>query len=603
MKQIDVQTTADEYSPAATIQDVWNASGGYFVVEGADVWMRLQYGRHGLDHWTDEFHVRPNNGILYPGTTGVAFRNYVAGTSATVSAAISEEVEPSVSLSSGGQGGGSTLNGLPVFNVQAAPYGAKGDGASDDTAAVQRAIAAANAAGGGIVYFPHGTYLLVFTNVASQFLLTPGANVMLWGAGTDATILRASGVTNGGNCAVIHTPNNGCAIYDLTLDLNSIARAGGIRTDANQFFKLMRCKVENESSTLGVIGALYLNGTDFEVCDNVFSNCWAVGGAGITRLTYSHNTHFAPATLNQTQSVLGGSFNSVISENIWFGPSGGTATGNGLDIGGSFNTSVTGNQIINFPGGIHLEGNPSGSYQIAISGNTIDAGASPGVSSGISVQADSGGNPVTHVAISGNTISGFLNAILVQGSAFVGMVGNTLRYSYNEAVLVTTFAGTVSARCSISANEIAGVSGAASGTFDGIRLTHGVSFLVASNDISGVGGFLPRYGISSDASSLSNLYLLNKADNPATGQYNLLGTAEAVSYVDVNTLGLVFNRAVFPGSGVTDGATQVATGLLAGTGVPTNSVGQNGDFYFRSDGGAGTAIYQRRGGVWVATAA
>jgi hypothetical protein len=40
-----------------------------------------------------------------------------------------------------------------------------------------------------------------------------------------------------------------------------------------------------------------------------------------------------------------------------------------------------------------------------------------------------------------------------------------------------------------------------------------------------------------------------------------------------------------------------------GTGVPSNSVGANGDFYFRSDGGAGTCIYQKRIGVWVATGA
>ena len=43
--------------------------------------------------------------------------------------------------------------------------------------------------------------------------------------------------------------------------------------------------------------------------------------------------------------------------------------------------------------------------------------------------------------------------------------------------------------------------------------------------------------------------------------------------------------------------------LYAGTGVPSNAIGNNGDFYFRNDGGAGTAIYQRRGGTWAATAA
>jgi hypothetical protein len=40
--------------------------------------------------------------------------------------------------------------------------------------------------------------------------------------------------------------------------------------------------------------------------------------------------------------------------------------------------------------------------------------------------------------------------------------------------------------------------------------------------------------------------------------------------------------------------------LRAGVGIPPNSVGDNGDFYFRKDGAAGAAIYQKRAGVWVA---
>ena len=43
------------------------------------------------------------------------------------------------------------------FNVRA--FGAKGDGAAKDTAAIQRAVDAANAAGGGRVVLDAGTYL------------------------------------------------------------------------------------------------------------------------------------------------------------------------------------------------------------------------------------------------------------------------------------------------------------------------------------------------------------------------------------------------------------------------------------------------------------
>lgn len=38
-------------------------------------------------------------------------------------------------------------------------------------------------------------------------------------------------------------------------------------------------------------------------------------------------------------------------------------------------------------------------------------------------------------------------------------------------------------------------------------------------------------------------------------------------------------------------------------GVPSNAVGSNGDFSFRVDGGAGSCLYQKRAGAWVATGA
>jgi len=52
-------------------------------------------------------------------------------------------------------GPGSTL---PWFIVTDPAYGAVGDGTTDDTAAINLAIAALNAAGGGVLYFPAGNY-------------------------------------------------------------------------------------------------------------------------------------------------------------------------------------------------------------------------------------------------------------------------------------------------------------------------------------------------------------------------------------------------------------------------------------------------------------
>lgn len=73
-----------------------------------------------------------------------------------------------------------------IFNVK--DYGATGDGITDDTTAVQAAIDAAEAAGGGVVYFPVGTYLV------STQLTAVDAAVHFLGAGAEVSILALSGV-------------------------------------------------------------------------------------------------------------------------------------------------------------------------------------------------------------------------------------------------------------------------------------------------------------------------------------------------------------------------------------------------------------------------
>jgi polygalacturonase len=72
---------------------------------------------------------------------------------------------------------------VTVYNVQDAAYGADGSDSSDDTTAVQAAIDAAEAAGGGTIYFPPGTYEL------DSDVALDGSNIRLLGV-PGATIIN-----------------------------------------------------------------------------------------------------------------------------------------------------------------------------------------------------------------------------------------------------------------------------------------------------------------------------------------------------------------------------------------------------------------------------
>lgn len=104
MLKIDSVNCANDYTAAATVGPVWLSAGGYFALAGQDAWYQLGWKPKGTTDisWTEEVHVPVGNGIIYPGTIAVRFRNYVAGQTAVVSAAISSRDEPVVTIAAGG---------------------------------------------------------------------------------------------------------------------------------------------------------------------------------------------------------------------------------------------------------------------------------------------------------------------------------------------------------------------------------------------------------------------------------------------------------------------------------------------------------------------
>jgi hypothetical protein len=97
-------------------------------------------------------------------------------------------------------------------------YGAVGNGVANDIVAIQAAITAASAAGGGTVFFPRGTYLV------SAELVVPD-NVFLAGEGRVATTLKPS--VN--SITVIHHTGSHGGVRDLGVDNNGKSGISALR--------------------------------------------------------------------------------------------------------------------------------------------------------------------------------------------------------------------------------------------------------------------------------------------------------------------------------------------------------------------------------------
>ena len=71
----------------------------------------------------------------------------------------------------------------PRVTINARTAGAKGDGVTDDTAALQAAINTAAARGGGVIYLPAGKYIV------SSPLLISNSNIVIRGQGLEKTTI------------------------------------------------------------------------------------------------------------------------------------------------------------------------------------------------------------------------------------------------------------------------------------------------------------------------------------------------------------------------------------------------------------------------------
>jgi hypothetical protein len=164
----------------------------------------------------------------------------------------------------------SMITGAP-FNVL--DYGADSTGATDSRAACQAAINACRAAGGGVVYFPEGQYLINGTSSPDSVLnglLVPynSANstanrIILQGQGRSTVLLAGSN-----NMNIIRFSDSHGGVRDMSIDGNGKTSVYGLA-----------CIPENITQTSTLVFQLY----------NIFSGLYILGCAeGFTMKTGPH---------------------------------------------------------------------------------------------------------------------------------------------------------------------------------------------------------------------------------------------------------------------------------------------------------------------------
>jgi len=378
--------------------------------------------------------------------------------------------------------------------ISVTDFGADPTGLTDSTDAINNAIAAVNAAGGGTVYFPPGLYL-----VGSTTHVVMLSNVSLVGAGWASKIKLANNTpVSASLAAFVAASRTNISVRNLYFDGN---RAN--QTILTGLFRISACSnvevCNNVMVNCNNVCAYFVDGCSHVLCnENIMvdsngtnikvgheSSDIIIDGNSLydTGAFTTHSDGFIMTRFGTT-----GQKNIVISNNSIISPDGAGLSMAIWLISGN-NITVTGNSI--------EIGSPTASAvfidaeavmrDIAISGNTIYA-PSGGIS-GIRVIERSAGKNISRLAISGNTIRGLVSTAVsvvpTYASTFseVSITGNTINTTMggtaDKGIQVTSEGAVISSNTINMTGSVAG---------DGISIASALVSVTGNNvNMNGVG--------------------------------------------------------------------------------------------------------------------
>ena len=316
-----------------------------------------------------------------------------------------------------------------VFNVKDAAYGATGDGTTNDTAAITAAIAALVAAGGGILYFPKGTY-----STTGGHTISVACTVM--GEGLAVSNLT----TTTGTATVFDITSDSVTVRDLSISHLGTSTAGSaVKVSANG----VQCRILNITAY-----GFHTNIDIQQGAEWLIHGCRLVASSSMVynvRVAHPAFPDWGDSGISDCTliGVIGGSGTAHI-----FQTSGGglRITGNKLNEGvvdpirvamTSQTTgvlTVTGNSIENFTGvGVKVDITTGTFVNGTITGNEIV----PFQSGTTGVTLTSSSSTVSNFTITGNAF-GAVTGILLNNVSHVTIAGN----SYNNVTTRLSKTGT-----------------------------------------------------------------------------------------------------------------------------------------------------------------
>ncbi len=259
-------------------------------------------------------------------------------------------------------------------------FGALGDGAANDTIAVQDAINYANTLGGGVVYFPEGTYNLSVLNYQPGITFQgEGGNSKLFKIAASVSFSRMFTIT--GSAYTSSVDSKPVIWRDLYFDGNSSNQTPFVNyekehdhmiflsadtTNPGRLRSIIQgCVFEN---TVADAVSVYTN-VNLEISDCIFRNCFrgsvvVTGGYSIVKGTNIHASGSGDQLSRIDIEIDGAGYNSLYSSNLNFTN---IYTQYGFDLSGQGMIATLDN-ITTEIGGLPGSGSPARPYGITIGG-------------------------------------------------------------------------------------------------------------------------------------------------------------------------------------------------------------------------------------------